>query len=139
MISALLGVVGLGRFASSPYAMAGVVASAIVALVLFGMTYLKVHDYIVEGRATALCEERERADRLAKQNEALLEANRIAQSTLQVRGDALRLGESRIKMLEVELEEARRAANQIEDSCRVVFPADDPWLRRKRPHAAGGR
>lgn len=139
MIEMIFAAVGLRRLATSPYGMAALAAGGILALVVVGFVYLKVHDAIVIARATAVCEEKEKADRLEKANQALLEAKAAAERTLKLRGDALRTSENTITALETQLEEARNAANALKSSCSVVFPADDPWLRRKAPPASSGR
>lgn len=135
MIAAALSVLGLGRVATSPYSRAIVIA--ILATIGIGVAFgwLKIHEHVIAREATAACIAKEKADRLEQEKAALLEAQRIAESTLKIRGEALRRNASQIAALEAELEDARHVANQIQSSCRVVFPADDPWLRRKLPKA----
>lgn len=137
MIPGLLALFGLPRLAASPYAKAIVVTVAAIALVITAVGWLKVHDYILTREATAACEAKERADRLETEKRALLEAQTVAQRTLKERGDAIRTQGTVIEALETQLKEARDAAVDAQDACRVVFGSDDAWLRRKRPQGPG--
>jgi len=77
------------------------------------------------------CKQECEAANIKAELEATKDALRIANETLRLRGIASEETEKEINELREELEKLRAAAP---DRDVVVFAADDPWLRAKRPH-----
>lgn len=77
------------------------------------------------------CKQECEAANIKAELEATKDALRIANETLRLRGIASEETEKEINELREELEKLRAAAP---DHDVVVFAADDPWLRAKRPH-----
>lgn len=125
------------KLVSGPYLMAALItaALAIAAPVAGFKIWLWAHDGKITTAAVARCEAAERADRLEAERGALIEARRIADATLARRGDALRMTEERIGVLESERELLRGQLAQTDGDRAIVFSADDEWLRG-RPKAA---
>jgi len=77
------------------------------------------------------CKQECEAANIKAELEATKDALRIANETLRLRGILIEETEKEINELREELEKLRAAAP---DRDVVVFAADDPWLRAKRPH-----
>ena len=77
------------------------------------------------------CKQECEAANIKAELEATKDALRIANETLRLRGILIEETEKEINELREELEQLRAAAP---DRDVVVFAADDPWLRAKRPH-----
>ena len=77
------------------------------------------------------CKQECEAANIKAELEATKDALRIANETLRLRGILIEETEKEINELREELEKLRAAAP---DRDVVVFAADDPWLRARRPH-----
>jgi len=83
------------------------------------------------GLTVQQCKQECEAANIKAELEATKDALRIANETLRLRGILIEETEKEINELREELEKLRAAAP---DRDVVVFAADDPWLRAKRPH-----
>lgn len=83
------------------------------------------------GLTAQQCKQECEAANLKAELEATKDALRIAAETLRLRGILIEETEKEIHELREELEKLREVAP---DPDVVVFAADDPWLRARRPH-----
>jgi uncharacterized membrane protein len=143
-ISLALGAVGWGRKLATGaygnamlYTVGAVILSVLVAVFIPISRHQKEkHDQRIAAEARHQCEAEEQAERLAAENAAIKQASARKDQILSEREAALSFASRAIAEREDELARLRNELSKAEDSGRVVFGADDEWLRRRSGAAA---
>jgi hypothetical protein len=119
------------KLSGGPYGFALGITACVPIIIVGLVAGLKIHIGSVKRQAIEVCEAQERADRLALEKQLILKAQADGERALAERSRDLDAAGMRIADLEQQLKDARDALDALPDAGDVVFPADDPWLRKR--------